>query len=195
MPLGSAEDNRSIWEQWFGDEPEPPAPAPTPAPAPPKKAGTPGPAGFRPGNWDFERGEYTVAFGDTMWGLSQQYLGLGNRWLDIWQMQTKPWGSKSPSGGPYLNRFYNKPDPSSSNPGRPFMEGDVLIMPAQAVKNAKAMAQSDNENPLPTTPGAPGWSPGGGGTKPQGLEEPGGLGSSTLLLGGAALLGVYLISR
>lgn len=130
-----------------------------------------------------------------MWGLATQYLGQGSRWLDIWQMQGKPWGSKSPSGGPYLNRFYNKPDPSSKNPGRPFMEGDVLIMPPLAVKNAKAMAQSDNENPLPTTPGAPGWQPGGG-VKPEVQPQAAtGISSTALLLGGAAVLGIALLAK
>lgn len=195
VPLGSAVpapgsttrsgESEGGWLDFlFGDEAEAP-----------KGGGTPGPTGFRPGNWDFERGEYTIAYGDTMWGLATQYLGQGSRWLDIWQMQGKPWGSKSPSGGPYLNRFYNKPDPSSKNPGRPFMEGDVLIMPALAVKNAKAMAQSDNESPLPTTPGAPGWQPGGG-AKPEAKPQAAtGISSTALLLGGAAVVGLVLLSK
>lgn len=164
---------------------------PSPSDPQPVIGGTPGPAGFRPGNWDFERGEYTVAQGDTLWGLATTYLGQGSRWLDIWQLQTQPWGTKSPNGGAYLNRFYNKPDPSSKNPGRPFMEGDALIMPAQAVKNAKAYAQSENVQPLPTTPGAPGWQPGGG-TQPV-QPEPSSSPALPVLVGAAALGLIYAL--
>lgn len=171
----------------YGDGP------PSPADPDPVIGGTPAPAGFRPGNWDFTRGEYTVAQGDTLWGLAITYLGQGSRWLDIWAMQTQPWGTKAATGGAYLNRFVNKPDPSSKNPGRAFMEGDVLIMPAAAVKAAKAYAQSENVQPQPTTPGAPGWQPGGGGGTPPKPVEPSG--ATVPILVGAAVLGAYLLVR
>jgi len=107
-------------------------------------------------------------------------------------MQTQPWGSKANTGGAYLNRYYNKPDPSSTNPGRAYMEGDVLIMPAAAVKNAKALAENENVQPLPTTPGAPGWQPGGG-TKPAQPTEQ--TGAALPVLVGAAALGLIYAMR
>ena len=194
------------------DAPEPEGPPPLKGEAPPMEfppwepdpnapprfqasGTTPGAAGFRPGNWDFEQSEYTIAQGDTLWGLATQYLGQGGRWLEIWQLQTKPWGTTNAAGAPYLNRYHNKVDPSSKNPGRGIMEGDVLIMPKTAVENAKKMAASDIVQPLPTTPGAPGWQPGGGRpqVKPQAMES--GFSTTHLILGGVALIGLLALSR
>ena len=129
-PMGSATDGGWSISDLFASPESPSSPAYPPAPSGPSTGPytTPTPSSFRPGNWDFVKGEYTIAQGDTMWGIATTYLGMGNRWLDIWQMQEKPVGSKTASGAPYLNRFYNKPDPSSKNPGRPFMAGDVLIL-------------------------------------------------------------------
>lgn len=116
-------------------------------------ATTPGAVPFRAGNWNFETGDYTIPFGDTMWGIATTYLGRGNRWLEIWQMQEFPVGTPN-----RLNRWHNKPDPSSKNLGRPYMEGDILRMPREAVARAKSFYDQGVES-APTTPGAPGSMP------------------------------------
>jgi LysM domain len=126
------------------------------ADGPPPLSGTapsganPPPVDFRPGNWNLEKCEYTIAPGDTMYGLSKTYLGgLGSRWKEIWSLQ--PW------------RYDKCPDPActvSPGPkqGQPTpMPGDVLIMPTEACERARAWAKSGEKPAAPATPGAPAY--------------------------------------
>lgn len=98
---------------------------------------------FRPGNWDFDQPNYTIATGDTLSGLARLYLGAPNRWLEIWSLQSYRWTLK--------------PDPSSKNPGRGIQQGDVLVMPYEARDMAIKLMKS--KPATPPSPGAPGTKP------------------------------------
>ena len=92
--------------------------------------------------------------------------------------------------GPYLNRYHNKVDPSSSNPGRMGQEGDVLLMPPAAVEAAQKMLDAGTPS-APTTPGAPGWDPTGQGNQAK-PAKPATSGPSPLLLLGGAVVAAKL---
>lgn len=136
-------------------------PGPTTAPA--MTDGWPASPAFRPGNWDFNAPNYTIATGDTLSGLARLYLGAPNRWLEIWALQSYRWTLK--------------PDPSSKNPGRGIQQGDVLVMPFEARDMAKKL--------MGTTPGAPA-SPGAPGTKPNAIN-----GLSPTAPGAATFVGAH----
>jgi hypothetical protein len=117
---------------------------PGPAPiAPSMTDGWPAAPGFRPGNWDFDAPNYTIATGDTLSGLARLYLGAPNRWPEIWSLQSYRWTLK--------------PDPSSHNPGRGIQQGDILVMPYEARDMAVKLMKT--KPATPASPGAPGTKP------------------------------------
>jgi hypothetical protein len=158
-------------------------PSPTPAPSP---GLTPGAVPFRAGNWNFDRCEYTLAEGDTMWGVATTYLGRGNRWLEIWQLQSFRW-TKAVDPSAYAK------NPSLT----PIKEGDVFVMPKEACDRAKEMLAAGKPS-APPTPGAPGTMPGeskGGVHESAGLAAPdtkkklliaGGVVAALVVVGGIA---------
>jgi len=120
------------------------------ASAPPNPATTPGAVPYRSGNWSQDFKQYTIAFGDTMWGLSTTYLGIGSRWMEIWSLQSF--------------RYTKSPDPASQahaklqGQDRPMPKpGDVLQMPPEAQEKARRWARSPDVPDAPATPGAPGY--------------------------------------
>lgn len=116
--------------------------------APQMADGWPASPPFRPGNWFFGDSTnttptYTLATGDTLSGLARLYLGSPARWQEIWDLQSF--------------RYTYKPDPSSSNPGRGIMQGDVFVMPFEARDKAVQLMKTTPASP--PTPGAPGTKP------------------------------------
>ncbi len=81
--------------------------------------GFPAAPGYRPGNWDFSAGQYTLAMGDTLSGLARLYLGSPSRWQEIWTIQDSP------------PRFVLSPDKLPT--------GQKLNMPQEATDRATAM--------------------------------------------------------
>lgn len=111
-------------------------------PAPPP-AQNPSAADFRPGNWDFEKCTYAIAFGDTFVGLAKTYLGDGTQWKVIWDAQPQEW------------RFTHDPNGGKGPKGDkiPVQLGEKLIMPKAACDRAKKMLADPNSNPKPSTIG------------------------------------------
>lgn len=95
--------------------------------------GWPPPAAYRPGNWDFEQSMYSLAFGDTLSGLSITYLGTPQRWKEIWNANDQNW------------RWTHNPDK--------LMAGEKIRMPLEARDMAKAMLADKSANPMPSTIG------------------------------------------
>ena len=80
---------------------------------------TPGAVPVRREQWRLDRGEYVVAPGDTFVGLAATYLGSGGRWPELYKAQSAAYREAHEPGDLGV--------------------GTVLVMPAEAVQNAKAL--------------------------------------------------------
>jgi len=99
--------------EWPGDEPEPEKPHP--------KTGWPGAAAPTCSAWTMKNGRYMyrVQSGDTISGLAKTYLGMYERWHEIWAEQS--------------------PDVRATRSADTIYVGELLNMPQEAIDQAKAM--------------------------------------------------------
>ena len=90
---------------------------------------TPGAVPVRPENWKLDTSTYVLSWGDTLTGLAVTYLGNGGRWREIWDAQ------------PGSFRESNKPDKLGV--------GQALLMPAEAVANARVLVANPGSRVQP----------------------------------------------
>lgn len=153
----------------------------------PKAAsGWPAAVPFRSGNWSRDWLDYTVSQRDTISGIAATYLLDPSRYAEIWSLQTFP--ENTPNR---LNRWYNKIDGSSKNPGRAYRQGDILRMPAEAGARAKQYYEEGKPD-APPAPSAPGNKPGYQPPPKAGEVSKAGLGIGAAVVGLGAL---YLLTR